>query len=179
MPAVLLLCVGLTGEGARGQWNTTSQADVQAVYLYNFAKFVRWPNGKTDASFDICVAGPKLYLDVLGKVVADQRIDGRPIAVRAVVNPEDENGCDILFLDASLGGRGDVLLTATAGKPILTVSDSDGFLRRGGMVQFLLIENHVRFSVNLVPVEKNGIELSSELLKVAVNVQGRPRRGAP
>lgn len=179
LAALPLLLVGIAGQAALGQSTTASKADVQAVYLYNFAKFVRWPSGKPDVSFDICVAGQKVYLDVLGKMVAGQRIDDRPIATRAVVNPEDESGCEILFLDGTLGDRVDVLLTATSGRPILTVSDSDGFLQHGGMVQFLLLEDHVRFSVNLFPVEKNGMELSSELLKVAVNVQGHARKGGP
>src|ERR1700744_1870080 len=57
LAVVLLLLGGLGIQRAQGQWRLTSQADVQAVYLYIFAKFVRWPNGKTDGSFDICVAG--------------------------------------------------------------------------------------------------------------------------
>jgi hypothetical protein len=71
----------------------------------------------------------------------------------------------------------DALLAASAGKPVLTVSDIPGFLDRGGMIQFLVQDNRVRFSVNLRPVARSSISLSSELLKVAVAVNGRSSGG--
>ena len=154
-----------------------SQFDVEAVYLYNFAKFVRWPAGSPGQTLDICVAGQKVYLDSLNKVVTGERIDERALSVRAIQRPEDEAGCGILFIDASAKARLDSLLAAASGKPILTVSDVPDFLDRGGIIQFLLIEHRVRFSVDLRPTAGNGIALSSELLKVAVKVNGQAPAG--
>ncbi len=58
--------------------------------------------------------------------------------------------------------------------PILTVSDIPGFMESGGTIQFVLLENRVRFAVNLNPARKCGIVLSSQLLKVATKVVGNP-----
>jgi hypothetical protein len=153
-----------------------SQSDVQAIYLYNFAKFVRWPSGRPGPTLNICIAGQEVYAETLGKVVAGEQIDGHPLAVRTLGRTEDAAGCDILFIDVSARERLDGLVAATAGKPVLTVSDIPGFLDRGGMIQFVLTDSRVRFSVDLHPVERSGISLSSELLKVAVTVNGG---GAP
>jgi hypothetical protein len=124
------------------QTSKPSQTDVQAIYLYNFAKFVRWPAPSTGAPgvpIDICIAGQKAYVDTLAKTVAGEQIDARPLTVRAV--------------------------------------DIPGFLERGGTIQFLLIDNRVRFSVNLESINRSQITLSSELLKVAVAVSGKPGGG--
>jgi hypothetical protein len=175
MTALALLCLGLAHAAAEPP--AASQSDVQAVYLYNFAKFVRWPAGTPSSTLDICVAGQKVYVDTLNKVVNGERIDSRPLTVRVVEGPADEAGCGILFIDVSAKARVEALLAAAAGKPMLTVSDIPGFLDRGGMIQFLLIDNHVRFSVDLRPTARNGIALSSDLLKVAVAVNGQPAGG--
>lgn len=173
---LLLVLVGATVRSA-AQSPRPSQYDVQAVYLYDFAKFVRWPAGGTGATLDICVAGRSAYADTLKKVVAGEQIDGHPLAVRAVLRPEQEAGCAILFIGSMMKDQAESLLAASAGKPMLTVSDMPGFLERGGMIQFLLVDNRVRFAVDLRPVDRSGISLSSELLKVAAAVTGKTGGG--
>jgi len=173
----LLALIAWPSRPAPAQAPRPSQEDVQAAYLYNFAKFVRWPAGNTRPTLDICVAGQKLYVDTLTRIVAGEHIDTRSFAVRAVPRTEDAAGCDILFIDASAKDRMDALLAASAGRPVLTVSDIPGFLDRGGMIQFMVQDNRVRFSVDLRPVARSSISLSSELLKVAVAVNGRPSGG--
>ncbi len=167
------------GVEAAAQLTAPSQYEVQAVYLFDFAKFVRWPAGTEHESLDICIAGQKIYVDTLTKIIAGEHIDSHPLTVHAIQGPEDEAGCDILFIDASVKDRLDALLSVTTGKPVLTVSDIPGFLDHGGMIQFLMIGKRVRFSVDLGPVTRSGISLSSELLKVAVSVKGGSDGGAP
>jgi hypothetical protein len=179
--ATALLLVAMSGFAqappvAHAQ-GSPSLYDVQAVYLYNFAKFVRWPAGTPSATLDICVAGEKTYVDTLTKIVSGEQINTHPLTVRAIQRPEDVAACGILFIDTSAKDRLDSLIAATAGKPVLTVSDVPGFLDRGGMIQFLLIDNRVRFAVDLRPVDRSGLALSSQLLKVAVSVNGKPGGG--
>ncbi len=154
-----------------------SQTDVQAVYLFDFAKFVHWPTGEKHEPVTICVAAQRFYIDTLTRIVAGEQVDARPIAIRAVHVPADEAGCTILFIDNSAKEHLDSLLAETAGKPVLTVSDIPGFLDRGGMIQFLAVNNRIRFSVDLRPAERSGVSLSSELLKVALAVNGKAGGG--
>jgi hypothetical protein len=175
--AGLLLAAVLTPVNARAQPSGASQYDVEAVYLYNFAKFVRWPAGRPGATINICVAAQKVFVDSLTKVVAGEQIETRPLTVRTIQRPEDEAACDILFIDSSAKERLDGLLTMVSSKPILTVSDIPDFLDRGGMIQLLLVGNRMRFTVDLRPIARSGIALSSELLKVAVAVRGQSAGG--
>ena len=154
-----------------------SRDDVQAAYLYNFGKFVRWPERDSQAPLMVCVAGQESFRQTIAKLVAGEQIGGRPLQVRSVDRPDGATGCSILFIGAPESARTDGYLAVTAGKPILTVGDEPDFLARGGMIQFVLVEDHVRFSVNLDAASRNGVHLSSELLKVAISVTGRPGNG--
>jgi hypothetical protein len=50
---------------------------------------------------------------------------------------------------------------------VLTVSDTDGFLDAGGMIQFLIENGHVRFAINVDATSRAKLKLSSKLLSLA------------
>ena len=179
--ALLLLCCivlasARSSSAAAGQ---PSQSDVEAVYLFDFGKFVRWPAGSDQGPLRICVAGSDAFAAALRKTVSNETIGARPLDVRLLMHPGDEAGCAILFIEANEHARVDELLQAVAIKPTLTVSDTPNFLAHGGMIQFQLVEKRVRFSVNLDAVNRAHLAMSSELLKVALSVKGKmPEGGA-
>ncbi len=155
-----------------------SRDDVQAAYLYNFGKFVRWPGDASHRPMLVCVAGEDPLGETLRKLVEGEQIDGRPLEVRDLDRTEGVSDCSILFIGAQERDREDNFLSAAVGKPILTVGDSPDFLARGGMIQFLLVEDHVRFEVNLDECNRHRVGLSSELLKVAAAVTAKSAGGA-
>ena len=156
-----------------------SQSDVEAVYLFDFGKFVRWPAGVDQGPLRICVAGTDAFATALRKTVSNETIGARQLDVRLLMHPGDEAGCAILFVEATEHAHVDELLQAVATKPTLTVSDTPDFLSHGGMIQFQLVEKRVRFSINLNAVNRAHLAMSSELLKVALSVKGKmPEGGA-
>jgi len=169
---VTLLVLLALARKASPQIPAASVVDVESVYLFDFAKFVRWPSGGEHPTITLCVAGPGSYGDRLKQVVQGEKINGRSLAVRAVQRADGVAGCDVLFLSASLKEKAEPILAAASGKPVLTVGDSLTFLDRGGMIQFTMIDSRVRFAVDMESVARGGLGLSSELLKVAVRVRG-------
>jgi hypothetical protein len=154
-----------------------SRDEVQAAYLYNFGKFVRWPAGAARGPLTICVAAPDSFGHAISALTAGEQIDQRPLQVKTVDGAGGVGGCSILFIGAMEPKRVNELLAAAAGKPVLTVGDAPDFLARGGTIQFVEMEDHVRFSVNLDAANRGGLGMSSELLKVAVSVTGKPGTG--
>lgn len=165
----------VSAPGARGQ--RPSQDEVEAAYLYNFGKFVRWPETEGQGPLRICVAGSSTFEQTVNRLVAGAQIGDRLVEVREAERPEDTAGCSILFVGAMEEAREDAFLGATSGKPVLTVGEARDFLSRGGMIEFVPVEDHVRFAVNLDAANRSGVGLSSELLKVAVSVTGKPGKG--
>jgi hypothetical protein len=149
--------------------------DVEAAYLYNFGKFVRWP--ESAGPMVICIAGPEPFHQAVVRLVEGERIDGRAVHVRVVESREALSTCSMLFVETAQSQHVASYVAATSGKPVLTVSDAPDFLDRGGIIQFILDGDHVRFAVNLTAASRNGLALSSELLKVAVRVTGGPPKG--
>jgi hypothetical protein len=151
-------------------------ADVEAAYLYNFGKFVRWPADPAaqSAPFSICTLGDDSFGETLESLIANETVSGRKIVARRLSSPAAAGDCQIVFLGQSEEPRLAKDMGVLKKKPVLTVSALPGFLDRGGMIQFLLQNKRVRFSVNLPAAEDSGLSPSSELLKVAVSVKTGP-----
>jgi hypothetical protein len=152
--------------------------EVKAVYLYNFGRFVQWPDSATkDESFAVCVLGSDPFGAILDSTVANETIDNRKLLARRIAKPSDAAGCRILYISSSEAPRIEAILAALQNSSVLTVSDMPGFITYGGMIQFVLTENKVRFQVNLAAADKAGLTLSSQLLKVAIYISGEPPAG--
>lgn len=178
----VLLAVGCLASAGlfpqRAGADRPSRDEVEAAYLYNFGKFIRWPAGAAQGPLTICVAAQSPLAPALSQLATGEQIGERPLQVRSLGSAEGLAGCSILFIGSADPGRVEAFLRAAAGKPILTVGDAQDFLVRGGAIQFVLMEDHVRFSVNLSAADRSGLGLSSELLKVAVSVTSKPEKGA-
>jgi hypothetical protein len=171
-PLFLALLLIILVPSIFGQVPQANESQVKAAFLYNFGKFVKWPNPPTENTFTVCILGQDTsFGTVLESTVAGESIEGKPINVRRVGNAEEAASCRILYISSSEKNRLSAILAALNRHPVLTVSDIPKFVDRGGMIQFLLQDNRVRFAINLAPAASAGIAMSSELLKVAVIVK--------
>jgi YfiR/HmsC-like len=163
-----------------GQQAKPSEYQVKATYLYNFGRFVKWPAGLpagNDDSFAVCVIGQDPFGPILDSTLAGESLNGKPVALQRISKAQDAGNCRILFISATEEKHLNEILTALSQSEVLTVSDMPGFTRRGGMIQFVLEGDRVRFEINLSRAESARLVLSSELLKVATNVRRTGRSG--
>lgn len=176
--AASLLTAGVIIPTSIAQASKPTDADVKAAYLLNFGKFVRQADGQAPrTSFDICLLGHETMGRTIDDLAANQVIGKLPVHIRRIPDVTQAQGCAILFISADEDDQLHEDLAILSSSDVLTVSDAPDFLARGGMIQFLLIENHVRFAVNLNAVNRAHLVLSSELLRVASSVVGKPSTG--
>jgi len=162
--------------GLHGQTPKPTEYEVEAAYLSNFGRFVEWPPraGSANDPFYVCVLGQDVFGPLLDAALKGEAIGGAPMVARRLSGVEEAAGCRILFINASKDSQLVAALTALGKSNILTVSDVPAFTRRGGMIQFVLEGNRVRFEINLAAAQRAGLTLSSELLKVAVAIRRAP-----
>jgi hypothetical protein len=178
--AVALAWALVAPPSLQGQHSKPKEYEVKATYLYSFSRFVEWPGQSPQVqadSFAICVLGDNPFGPVLEATVARETIAGKSVVAKQIPTPQDAVNCRVLFISLSEDKRLKQILTSLGTASVLTVSDLPQFTQRGGMVQFILEGNRVRFEVNLTPAERAGLTLSSELLKVALNVRRSAQLG--
>jgi hypothetical protein len=154
---------------------TAEEYRVKAAFIFHFAQLVDWPpetQTATDNSLVLCTLGEDPFQGMLEVTVAGKAIGNRVIRVRHLGKLLDIQACQILFLGKEQSKRFPLLVTNLRNAPVLTVGETAGFLDAGGMIDFLLEENKVRFDINLNAAEAAGLKIGSRLLILAQHVVG-------
>ncbi|HEX5458470.1 MAG TPA: YfiR family protein [Steroidobacteraceae bacterium] len=165
----LLLAGGLLG--GRPALAAPTAQQVEAVFLFYFSQFVDWPPGAfADQSSPIVIGvlGADPFDGTLDQAVSGERVNGRPIVVRRLQSVGEATGCHILYISSSEAPNLPQILDALKGHNVLTVSDLGNFMQSGGMIRFVLIDQHVRLNINARAAQAAGLTLSSKLLRAAV-----------
>lgn len=143
---------------------------VKAAFLLNFANFIQWPQGALgDDTFTIGVLGQDPFGSASDSLKG-KTVKGRKVVIKRYDDPEDAREADILFISASEKRSLPRILKTIKGKSILTVGDSKDFGRSGVMINLLLLRKRVGFEIHLAAAHQAGLEISSQLLKLAQEV---------
>ena len=171
-----LLFVGR--DHAEAQEHRYNETEIKAVFLFNFAQFVTWPGSafaEERSPFVIGVLGDDPFGRVLDDVVAGETVNGRRLTVERYRRVEDVRG-QILFVGKMSVPDYERIFAGLKGRPILTVGDTEGFARLGGVIRFLNERNRIRLRVNVEAAREAQLSISSSLLRAAdIVTTERPR----
>lgn len=157
-------------DAAAGEVNSEQQ--LKAAFLINFLKYVQWPDGGDAAT--ICLAGR----DTLGPYLAGaegRQVAGRELRVKRIAGPDQIDDCQLLFVPEADEARFVAVLHWVESRPVLTVSDSEAFIRQGGAIALVRAEGRLQFEVNAEAIYRAGLKPSSQMMRLARSVGSRSR----
>jgi hypothetical protein len=159
---------------AAAQSPTAIEANVRAVFLYNFGKYVSWPAAtgeRSPADLRVCVTADDGFFELLKSAVQGEQIDGRPLLPVALDGLDDAKTCQILYVGDSQSLDAKAWLGAVRGRQVLTVAD--GPLTDETVIAFVREDNRIRFDINRGSAGRHGLTVSSKLLRLARQVKDR------
>lgn len=154
---------------ARGAWACETHANeawTKAAHVLNFVKFVEWPN-ELPNTIEICFSGADDVRNSLASAVVGKSVGARSIVVRELTR-EEAHECHVLYLGSS-GERNAAAKVAEL--PALTIGDAEDFTRRGGVIRLYKEHDRVQFSINIANARRSGLQVSSNLLRLAASVE--------
>lgn len=152
-----------------------AEYQIKAAFLYNFAKFVAWPDetfSLKDTPFTFEILGKDPFGHSIDSLLS-QKVGGRPVDVVRVNGGGMAKPCQVLFISASEIRHTGRLIKRLQGSPVLTVSDIPGFVQKGGIIEFTVENMQVRFLINLEAARMAGLKINYQLLALAKKVVGR------
>jgi hypothetical protein len=151
--------------------SAVSEYKVKAAFLLNFGKYVEWPASAVGSEIDICVLGRDPFGATLDETLAGRTVGSKNVKAHRISGVGQAHRCNIVFVS-----RGDAnvaaVLSDLAGSPVLLVGEQDRFARQGGMINFIEVDQKVRFEINEAAAKRAGLKISSQLLKLATIVEG-------
>ena len=157
-----LLCRGT--QEVLAQSLSSREYEIKAAYLYNFIKYVDWPSYGDTITIGVLGGNPfgTALAPLNGKIVK-----GRRLLIKEVDSLRDAQKCQIIFVSSSEKSRLQEIFENLKSARVLTVGETQGFASSGGIINFVEENNKVRFEINADAARRTGLNISSELLKLA------------
>ena len=146
---------------------------LKAGFLYNFAKYVEWPDDAFEKKEDpivIGVIGKDPFGDHLEKTLKDRRAQDRKFTIVRFATLDELKRCHLLFIPKSEKKPGEIL-KKIEDWPTLTVGETEGFAAKGGAVNILIEKDRPRLEINPEAAEKAKLTIQARLLKLATLVK--------
>ena len=146
------------------------EAEVKAVFLYNFAKYVDWPSASqgSSAAIRLCVPANPSFLAVVREAVRDEVVHGRPLSAMGLDGLDSARECDILYVGESGAPDAAAWINAVRGRQTLTVGE--GRLVDGLVIAFVRDQDRLRFDISRAAAARQKLSISSRLLGLARRV---------
>ncbi len=176
---VIVACIILLAGPPLASQDAAVEYQVKAAFLYNFAKFVEWPNQvfpSRESALTICLVGDP-FQGAVERTIQGELWNGRPLAVRRIDSASDVRGCHVVYVSRAAAQKNMEILMAAASAPILTVGETDDFIRAGGIIRFTEAGRRIRFEINPDAADRVSLRVSSRLLRLADIVRAPQRAG--
>jgi len=169
------LMLMLSGSMQRAWASEEAEYRIKAAFLCKFGNYVDWPEAApalAEPTFVIGVMAGAAVAEAVASAASGQAVNGRPIVVRHLERGDAMQGLNIVFVARTHSARLPEVLAALKDQPVLVVTEQDG-APGGSMVNFVVVDDKVKFDVSPVTAERKGLRISARLLGVARNIVAR------
>jgi hypothetical protein len=174
--ALLAACLAAAGPPALAQrQGGVSESAVKAAFVCKFAAYVEWPPqafAEAQSPIVIGVLASSAIAEEVTHAALGLIINGRPIAVRRLMPGDSLAGLHVLYVARTHAARLRETLAAARASPLLTVTESDDG-EPMGMINFVVVDNKVRFDIAPHIAEASELRVSARMLGVARRVVQR------
>jgi hypothetical protein len=143
---------------------------LKSAFIYNFATFIDWPSSMGQ-SLTLCVAVPQEAMKYFS-ALEGKRVGNMAVTVRQLTQDDSAEGCRILFVAEAQSGSFEDWLSEVGDDQVLTVAESEAWLKKGVMIDLMIQDKRVVFDVNMDAARGEGITINSRLLRLARKVYG-------
>ncbi|HEX5169640.1 MAG TPA: YfiR family protein, partial [Cyclobacteriaceae bacterium] len=160
----ILLVILISVTSAKAQERSTHE--VYAAMLYNFIKYIQWPDEGAGGEFVVGVMGDDNVYSTL-----KQWYDGKPkgtkkYVIKKLATAGEASTCHVVYLGKARDFEG--VKNSVTGRSVLTITDGNGLGQRGSCINFKVIDGKLRFELNQGVVADSNLRVSSQLSSMAI-----------
>lgn len=162
LPLLALAALSVPSSADNGALERASEQSVRAVFLFNLLKFTELSPKTGSGQIRLCVATNDPELVVAMDAINERQVHGKTVST---IRFRSQPDCDVIYVDTRQ--RWNSLAEKVASQSALTVGGYRGFVGDGGIVEIYVVDNKVRFSINLTVARRAGVRFYPQLLQLA------------
>jgi hypothetical protein len=142
--------------------------EIHAAMLYNFIKYVQWPNEAEGGEFVVGVMGEDDVFNTL-----KQWYDGKPkgskkYVIKKLTSAAEASSCQVVYLGKSKSREFENIKNSVTGKSVLTITDGNGLGQKGSCINFKIVDGKLKFELNQSTVTSSNLKVSGQLASMAI-----------
>lgn len=150
--------------------DTDTTAIVKAAYIYNFAKLIDWPSANKQGNFIIGVYGTtNVYKELINKY-STKRIGTQDIEIKKLSESPEVGSVHVLFVAQSNIKDLKAILSNLQFEPVLVITESEGAINAGSIINFLVIDSNLKFELNVSEAKNRQLIVGSRLKDLAYKI---------
>ncbi|MCC7303657.1 MAG: YfiR family protein [Bacteroidia bacterium] len=144
---------------------------IKAVFLYNFTKYIEWPQKYKSGNFIIGVLADEGFAKEIDVFFNPKSIGSQRFEIKYFPKPSDISQCHMIYVSPNFSGNISEVLNRIKGKSTLLITEKAGYAKQGAAINFTVVENKQKFELNKANAEKYDLKVSSSLTNLAINIE--------
>ncbi|MDX2371069.1 MAG: YfiR family protein [Colwellia sp.] len=169
---LIVLAISLLPIQGQSAEKKFSEANIKVAYLYNFLRFVEWPEHNTIKT-NICIIGKKRSYLAAFKSLEQQKLQNKNLIIQFYdddVQREELSSCQLIFI-TSLIKHPENIIEQVKDYPVLTVCECKRFKSQSVMINFINKRKNIKFDINLFAIKHAKLRITSKILRIAATVK--------
>ncbi len=163
MIAVLMVMISLTLHGQKSMF--------KALFMFNFAKYIEWPNQEPKNDFVIGIYGNDEIITELKKLAAARKINNRTIVVKSVKNLSEIPNANVFFIPSQHSGKIEEITAFFADKPTLIISDKADLCTKGAGINYVMQGGKLKYEVCKRNITSHNLNIDPKLISLGIEIK--------
>lgn len=150
-------------------YSQTSEIQAQALFIYNFTRFIEWPAGSRTSEFVIGVYGSQSMFSELKNYTENKKVGSQSIIIKKINSIDEITGIHMLFV--AFGKTKDLpaIVNKISDSKTIIISEKSGAIELGSTINFVLIDdNKLKYETKTSNAAKAGLKFNSTLETMAI-----------
>ena len=140
----------------------------KALFIYNFTKYINWPQGNSQGDFVIGIVGKSPIADEIKQIASSRTVNGRNIVVREFASTDDVTRTAILFIPEKSKNNIGTLSAKAKAWNALVIAESPDACKNGAALNFFTKNGKLNFEISRKNLEASGLQVDSKLFTLGV-----------
>jgi hypothetical protein len=142
--------------------------EVYSMMVYNFTKYVQWPDHDATGEFVIGVIGNADVYNTLNGWYGGKPRGVKTYVIKKFTSAAEVTDCHVVFIDKGRSGEFDAVNAKLKGKGTLVITDKNGLGEKGSAINFKTVDNKLKFELNQKAIEASNLKVSGALSSMAI-----------
>jgi len=145
-----------------------SESEVYSMMMFNFTRYVQWPDSNAPGEFVIGVVGNNEILTTLSSWYSGKPRGAKTYVIKKFTSAADVTDCQVVFIDRSKSNEFEAINNKVKGKGTLIITDKNGLGEKGSAINFKTVDNKLKFELNQKAIESSNLKVSGSLTSLAI-----------